>query len=61
MRNFKTNYDRNHYYYNRTDPWKDVPFEEEKKSPESSIWYMGVMCLAIAVILSYVLGYISAP
>lgn len=59
MKDIKTDYNPNHFHYHRTDPWKNIPFEDEKE-PESSLWFVGVMCLAAAVVLSYVLGFITA-
>jgi hypothetical protein len=61
MKDFKTNYNHNDYYYQRTDPRPDIPFEDNLglNNPEGKWYFWAVMVVAAIVVLSYVFGFIS--
>jgi len=60
MKDFKTLYNRNDYYFHRTDPRPDIPFGDSGiNNPESSWYFWAVMIVAATVVCSYMFGFIS--
>jgi hypothetical protein len=50
----RTEYKREHYYFNRTDPYPDTPFEDEQVYAEHSWLYKTVMYVAAMVIIGVI-------
>lgn len=62
MKDFKTPYNRRDYYFDRTDPWKHIPWDDDikPKDPETKWYFWATVIFAMTVIFSYVTGYIYA-
>jgi hypothetical protein len=59
MKDIKTEYKREHYYFHRTDPRPDIPFDNpDDRTIESTVWYWVVIGLGAVALVSFYIGLI---